>query len=173
MTNKGNSPAGTADGPRLQRWLKTIPLITSAVSGVLALVPKLGSILGPFDYTGEVLLGICALGIMVFAAGMIREEGSVNKPSSSLFSRRTIGISVMVASPIVALILWYTVLRLPPQVAAQVATDVQLGDTELSSLDNPSGAIEYYNKALALAPRKASIRAKLKIAEAQKRERGQ
>lgn len=174
MKNQKPKPrAETTDGTRLRQWLKTVPLMTSAVACVLALIPNLGSIFGPFDYAGEVLLGICALGIMFFAVGMIRGEGSTDTGASFPSSRRVMGISLMVASPIFALILWYVFLRLPPQEAAQVATYVQLGDTEFFILGNPSGAIEDYNKALALAPRKASIREKLKLAEEQKHEGGQ
>jgi len=173
VTDHNQSPAETGKASRLRRWLKNIPLITSAVSAVLALIPKLGSVFGPFDYTGEVLLGICALGIIVFAIGMIREESHGNKSLTALSSRRTIGIVLIVASPIIALVLWYTVLRLPSQVTAEVKTYVLLGDTEFK-LNNADGAIEYYNKALALAPRKASVRAKLKIAEdEQKRDKGE
>jgi len=171
MPNSDSEVSERAAGqPRLQRWIKAVPLFTSAVAGVLSLVPQVASIFGPFDYTGEVLLVICVIGIIFFAIGIIQGQPLENTGQPPLASPRVIGTAMIVVSPILAFFLWYAVLRLPPDKAKKVQEEVALGDTELL-IDAPKDAIAHYRKALQLAPRKGSIRAKIQNAEDYKRDK--
>jgi hypothetical protein len=142
-------PKDAADG-----WLKNISLVIGIIAGIVALIPQTSSLFGPFDYAAETLLVICVLGIIVFGVSLVRSNPT----------RRT-GWALVVAAPIVALLLWYSVLRLPPQKRKQVEKEVALGDAELNVLHNPAKAREHYGNALLLAPRLGSIRAKMQDAQ--------
>jgi hypothetical protein len=160
---------GEIKAPRLEYWLKVIPLVTSAVSGVLVLVPQTTSLFGPFDYGAEALLIVCVIGIIVFAAGLVRSktEGRASPNSNRIF-----GVVLIVAAPLFAGLLWYTTLRLPPEKEEMVQREIALGDTELKVLNDPEKAHNHYRNALLLAPRKGSIRAKMQDAKDRIRVKG-
>lgn len=158
--------------PRLQYWLTIVPLITSAISGTLALVPQTANLFGPFDYVAEVLLGVCVVGIIVFAIGLIRGRSSFGeRKDAPLISRGTVGITLIAAAPVLALLVWYTGLRLPPSEQEIVDKEIALGDTDLN-LHDFSGARDHYRTALLHAPRRGSIRARIQDAEDRMRMKG-
>ena len=163
----------TVKASRLDYWLKVLPLITSAVSGVLVIIPQTSNLFGPFDYAAETLLIICVLGVIVFAIGLLRAKQSTEKGrQGSRLSTRLTGIALIVAAPLIAWFLWYTTLRLPPEKEEMVRKEIALGDTELRILENPRKACEHYREALLLAPRRGSIRAKLQDAQERSRTKG-
>lgn len=159
---------------RLERWLKIVPLIVSAVSGVLALIPTTLSLFGPFDFAAEVFLVICAAGIMIFAIGLTRATHS-SKTRAQVASNpiRLLGFTLIGATPILALLLWYNVLRLTRDQEEVVKKEVARGDAELYVLHDPSAALDHYRTALLIAPRRGSIRAKVEDAQERIRLKGE
>lgn len=151
-------PKDAADG-----WLKNTSLVIGIIAGIVALIPQTSSLFGPFDYAAETLLVICASGIIVFGVSLVRSNSAADKASSD--STRRTGWALVLAAPIVAILLWYSVLRLPPEKREEVEKEVALGDAELNVLHNPAKAREHYGNALLLAPRLGSIRAKMQDAQ--------
>lgn len=145
---------------RFGYWLKNVTLTTSAISGVLALIPKAANAFGPFDHVVEVLLGICVAGIMMFALTLVQAEAS----------QRKLGITLLVVAPVFGLVLWYTELRLPPAEDEIVKTEIADGNVELNIRNNPREALVHYHIAQQQAPRRGSIRAKIEEAEKRAKE---
>jgi len=157
----------------LEYWVKIIPLITSAVSGVLAFIPQTSNLFGPFDYSAETLLVICIIGIVFFAVRLAQVWPKPKKSAEvPLFPTRLVGIVIIVAAPLLGWLLWFTMLRLPPDKEEMVKREIAIGDTELRILNNPTKAREHYRNALLLAPRRGSIRAKVQDAEERMRQKG-
>lgn len=154
---------------RLEYWLKVIALVTSAVSGILVLVPQTTSLFGPFDYGAEALLIVFVIGIIIFATGLVRPK---SEGQGSRKSTRVVGVGLIVAAPLCAWLFWYTTLRLPPAKEEMVQREIALGDTELKVLKDPAKARDHYRNALLLAPRRGSIRAKINDAEERIRLKG-
>jgi hypothetical protein len=139
---------------KLERTVKVVSLIVSAISGILVLIPRA---FGPFDYAAEAFLAVCVLGFVVFGVSII-----LAKPRRR--RRSFVGWTAVLAAPLVASWLWYSFLRLSRTDEETVRREVARGDAELI-VNNPAGALEHYGNAALLAPRRGSIRAKMKDAE--------
>ena len=153
-----NKPKDSAEGR-----LKIVSLVIGIIAGIVALIPQTSSLFGPFDYAAETLLVICALGMIGFGVSLVRSKSAEDRLRFD--STRRAGWAFVVAAPIVAILLWYSFLRLPPEKRELVEKEVALGDAELNVLHNPAKAREHYGNALLLAPRLGSIRAKMQDAQ--------
>lgn len=149
----------------LEYWLKIAGAIVALISAVFVAIPQASSFLGPFDYTAEALLTVSVLSVVAVGLSLILAKAGDLK-------RRLIGVSLVVVAPLLALLLWYSFLRLSPKDEANVQREVALGDAELI-LHNPARAREHYGNAAILAPRRGSIRAKMQDAEARMKLKGE
>jgi len=146
---------------QVEFWLKRIALIISTLSGIIAFIPQLSGIFGPFDYAAEIFLLIFAAGIIFYGITLLR-IGVTEK--SKLNHLRSLGLILIIITPVLVFILWVTFLKIPPEVEKEIKLELARGETDLE-LDRLHQALKHFKNAQLLAPRRGSIRARIQDIE--------
>jgi hypothetical protein len=146
----------------MKRSLESISLVVGVLSAVLGFVAKAYDLLLPLYYAPEILLGLSAaagvaLGVTLVVSARAGRPGPAAGIGGSPRAKVSLGIALAVLAPVVAVALWWSALRLPPNKRAEVEFYVQSA-RRAQEFGMPAQALDQYRKALQIDSRRVDIR---------------